>query len=260
MESMNPPQDAIVRYFQEVEKSLATVAQENASPSSPVRQAARIVASCLQNGGLVHVFGSGHSHMLAEEVFFRAGGLAGIEPVLESSLMLHESALKSTRMERLPGYAAVIADDREIRQGDVLIVISNSGRNALPVELAEIARSRGIPVIAITSFEHSSRVQSRAPSGRRLFEVADVVIDNYAPYGDACVSIDGVRYPVGALSTVTGAALINAIVVGAVELLARSGHPPAVLASANMQNGEEDSGIERGLTVGLPSRRGLRHL
>lgn len=255
--SMNTPSSAVSRYLQQVQRALATVVEENGGAGSPVYRAAQLVADCVSHGGLVHVFGSGHSHLLAEEVFFRAGGLLDIDPVLESALMLHEGALKSTRMERLPGYAAIIADDREIRPGDVLIVISNSGRNAVPVELAEIAKGRGVPVIAITSMEHSRRVRSRAPSGRRLFETADVVIDNHAPYGDACVDIEGVSYPVGALSTITGAAILNAVMVGAVEILARAGRPPVVLPSANRDDGGEETGWG---AFAAPSRRGLRHL
>lgn len=254
---MSRPTSSVARYLRQVQKTVATVVEENSAAGSPVERAARLVADCVMGGGLIHVFGSGHSHMLAEEIFFRAGGLLDIDPVLESALMLHEGALKSTRMERLPGYAAIIADDREIRRGDVLIIVSNSGRNAVPVELAEIAKGRGVPVIAITSAEHSRRVSSRAPSGRRLFETADVVIDNHAPYGDACVSIERVAHPVGALSTITGAAILNAIMVGAVEMMARAGRPPVVLPSANLENGGEEKEREDAM---VPSRRGLRHL
>ncbi|WP_324669518.1 SIS domain-containing protein [Geochorda subterranea] len=248
---------ASVRYLERAIGALRALADaEGRTPGGPIERAARLVAEAVGSGRLVHVFGSGHSHILAEEAFFRAGGILGVDPILETALMLHEGARKSTSMERLSGYARVIAEDREFEPGDVLIVASNSGRNAVPVELAQEAKRLGLKVIAITSVAHSAATPSRAPSGLRLFEVADVVVDNLAPLGDACLEVQGLDRPVGPLSTVTGAAILNAVMVRAIELLAARGSPPSVIPSANLQpaDGEPDP------VVRLPSRRGLRHL
>ena len=165
-------------------------------------------------------------------------------PILESSLMLHESALQSSYLERLPGFAEVILGHRGISSRDVLTIVSNSGRNALPVEMARLARARGITTIGITSLTHSGQVGSRDPSGKRLFEVVDIVIDNGAPYGDALIDIDGGGQRMGPLSTITGATIINAIAIDAAARLRGQQRPVATWVSANVDDGtDEDQGI-----------------
>lgn len=198
------------------------------------------LADTLQRDGLLYVTGSGHSHMLAEEVFYRAGGLAAVQPLLEPSLMLHDGALKSTRYERLEGLAEALLEETTMGPADLLVVASNSGRNAYPIEVALGAKARGCRVVAITSRAHSQRVASRHVSGKRLLEVADLVIDNGAPYGDASLDVPGMPGRVGPLSSIAGIAAMNAMVARAVELRAASGAPPAVFVSANVE--AEDAG------------------
>lgn len=189
------------------------------------------IADAIASGGKWWVFGTGHSHTLVEELWGRAGGMIDVHPILEPSLMLHEGLTKSSLLERLPGLASVLAELHPISEGDVLLTISNSGRNAVPVELAMIAKERGATVVALTSLAHSSTVPSRAPSGLKLFEVADIIIDNHGVPGDAVVPRRGGS--VGATSTVVGAMLLQALSVGVVKRLDERGAAVAVYESLN---------------------------
>lgn len=240
-EPAEPRQSAGERYL---DAARAVLTELWASQSREIETAAGWIAESLQRDALIFVSGSGHSHMLAEELFYRAGGLAAIVPLLESSLMLHEGAVKSSGVERLEGYAAVVLDDAEIATGDLLIVASNSGRNAYPVELALEARARGCRTIAVTSRATAERVDSRHSSGKSLASVADLVLDNRVPYGDAAIDIAGLPTRAGPLSTIAGVALLNATVVRAIELCVRSGYVPAVFESANLQEAGAEAGIE----------------
>jgi len=196
-----------------------------------IRAAAVRIADAIEAGHRWWAFGAGHSHLIAEELWGRAGGIAEVHAILEPSLMLHEGFAKSSAMERLPGLAAVLADVHGIAAGDVLLVVSNSGRNAAPVELAEIARERGLTVIALTSVNHGSAVTSRAPSGRRLVEIADIVLDNHGPRGDALLEREGGA--VGATSTVVGALIVQCLAAEVVGVLDGRGVAIEVYRSQN---------------------------
>jgi len=200
-----------------------------------IAEAAALVASALSSDGLVHTFGTGHSHLLAEEAFFRAGGLAAINPIRDRRLMMLEGALASTAAEREAGLARTLIEGHDVRPGDAAIVMSNSGRNAVPIEMAIEMRARGARVIVITSVAHSRAVASRHQSGARLLDLADVVIDNTTPPGDALVTVPGIESPIGPGSTVAGAAIVNAILVEAAALSAAQGRKVDVLRSANLE-------------------------
>lgn len=204
-----------------------------------IGRAADIAAAAIRGGGRLHLFGTGHSHIIAEEAFYRAGGLVPVNAVLEPALMLHEGPFKSTAMERLEGYAQIILDHSGIGPDDALMIISNSGRNAVPVEMALIAKARGIPVIVLTSLAHSRSVPSRHSSMKHLFEVADVVIDNCGVPGDAVLEADGTSVQICPTSTVAGAAIINMLVAEVVERLCAIGIEPPVFVSANIEGGDE---------------------
>jgi len=163
-----------------------------------IELAGKIVAESISQGGIIHTFGTGHSHMIAEEIFFRAGGIAPINPILDERLIFLKGALESTRAERESGLARSLIEREDVRNVDAAIIISNSGRNAAPVEMALEMKERGVRVIAITNLEQSSSSESRHASGKRLYELADVAIDNCVPTGDALIALDG-------LSTKTGA-------------------------------------------------------
>jgi uncharacterized phosphosugar-binding protein len=199
-----------------------------------IRVAAALVADALAGGRTFWVFGTGHSHALAEELYGRAGGLADVRAILEPGLMLHEGLQKSSLLERLPGLADVLLDINPLESGDVVLIASNSGRNAVPVEFALGARKRGVKVIALTSLAHSTATTSRAPGGQRLFETADVVIDNCGVPGDALITIPGTPEPTGATSTLVGALLLQALTVEIVTRLTDRGLTPNVLRSLNV--------------------------
>jgi uncharacterized phosphosugar-binding protein len=203
-----------------------------------IAAAADLVADALERGGTIHAFGSGHSHILAEELFYRAGGLVRVRPILFEGLMLHASARLSTSLERMPGLAAALLDDHPIARGDVLILASNSGRNAVTSELAVVARRGGAEVIAITSLRHATSAIARESDVPRLHEVADVVIDNGGWVGDAAVEIEGFDRRVAPTSTVIGAAILNAMTAEAVERLVARGVLPDVYTSSNVEGGD----------------------
>src|SRR5262245_58104783 len=191
------------------------------------------IAEVLAQDGLVYVTGSGHSHMIAEEVFYRAGGAAAVQAVLDPALMLHQGAHRATALERLDGYARVVLQEYPIGPKDIVLIASNSGRNAFPIEAALFARERGAKTIAITSSDHAAHVTSRHKSGRMLHEVTDLVIDNHAPYGDACLMIPASDKRMGSTSTISGAFIVNALMVEAVASLSRRGTDVEIYRSAN---------------------------
>lgn len=218
-------------YIEIIEKLLARLKNEE-KPN--IEKAAQAIAAAMQNDKWLYVFGSGHSGMMAEEFFYRAGGLVRVYPMFVPNLMVCYGAINSTVAERQSGAAKKILGGYPISSGDVLVVASNSGRNAVPIEMALEAKKIGVTVIALTSLNHSKSVTSRHSSGKRLFELADIVIDNGGVVGDAAVSINGEK--VAPTSTVINAVIINAIVARVVELL---GDKAEFFASSNTDEGEK---------------------
>ena len=198
-----------------------------------LRTAADWVGEALAQNHWLYAFGTGHSHLLAEEIFFRAGGLVRGVPMLDENLMLHKDAINATLQERKEGYAEQFLSLYPVEAGDVLIVASNSGRNAVPVEMVFGAQERGMKTIAVTNLAHSRQWQSRHPSGKTLADAADLVIDNCGVSGDACVEIQGMPSRIGPTSTVTGAAIINLIIVQAIENALQKGVAPEIYISSN---------------------------
>lgn len=220
------------RIYEQLEKLENT--QEEA-----IDRVAEVCAGCIENGGLLYFFGTGHSHMICEEPFYRAGGLACVYPVLETDLMLHEGAGKSSGYERLPGLGSLLISDTGLGEGDVLFIISNSGRNCAPIDAALEAKKRGAVTVAITSMAHTTRCTSRHSSGRNLYQVCDYVLDNGAEMGDASVELPGLGQKIAPTSTVTGATLVNLILVNTVELLLKKGVTPPLFMSANTDAGDK---------------------
>jgi uncharacterized phosphosugar-binding protein len=206
-------------------------------------RAGALVAEALGTGGVLHMFGCGHSHMLAEEGFFRAGGLAAVNPILDQRLSFFAGAIESTHAEREAGLAARLLERETVHAGDAAIVASNSGRNVVPIDMALLLQQRGVKVIGVTSVAHSQSVAARHPSGRKLYDIADVVIDTGTPPGDAAVELAGVGLRMGPLSTVVGAAIIHGIVIEAAARLIERGQTPPVLPSANVDS-TSDSDLE----------------
>lgn len=201
--------------------------------SQHIEAAARMIARSLANEGILHVFGSGHSLLPAVEVYARAGGLAAVDLVFDPALS-PTSPARCSMTERLHDYAEVSLSLAELRAGEVMIVISNSGINPVPVEAAIGARDRGLSVIAVTSVAHSQAVNPRHRSGRRLCEIADIVIDTGTPIGDTTVNADGLA--VGPVSTILASTALHAITAHTAQLLGEPRLP--VLVSQNIDRGD----------------------
>ena len=209
-------------------------------------EAARLLAGSLEGDEpdrMIHVFGCGHSHLMAEEAFWRAGGLAPVHPILDPNLTLL-GGRRTSKLERLEGYARVLLAGEDLRPGEVMVVFSNSGINALPIEVALAAKEAGLRVVAVASLAHGRGVEPRHPSGRRLFELADVTIDTHVPMGDAAVDLselaDGVEgHRVAPLSTAIGVLVWNALVAEVAYLRAVAGAEPSVFISQNVPGGDE---------------------
>ena len=221
--------DAIIQLLQQVRET-----QKEA-----IERAAQVIATAIQADHLVYAFGATHASLLAQELFYRAGGLVPVNPILPPGLTTDiRPATLTSKLERLPGFGAQILSETPMEAGDILIVHSVSGRNAVAVEIAQGARQRGVYVIAVTSLAYSRAIQPRQPGMPRLFETADLVLDDGAPLGDAMVKLAGQPQKVGPASTVTGAAIVNAIVVRTAELLLeRTGEMP-VFMSGNLDGGD----------------------
>jgi uncharacterized phosphosugar-binding protein len=205
-----------------------------------IGEAAEAVKTALTEKHSVFIFGCSHAGILAEEVFYRTGGLAVINPIFFPGFMLNTRPITMTsQLERLDGLGKILVKENRLKEGDVLIIHSVSGRNNVPVEMAEEAKALGVKTIAVTNIAYSSAVTSRHPSGKRLFEVCDIVIDNKGCVGDAAVTLEGLPEKIGPTSTACGAALINALVIETVGKMLEEGKIPPVFLSANLDGGDE---------------------
>ena len=226
---------AIHEYFDNLSALLTRTLE---TQQDAMETAARRIADCLRDGGMVYTFGTGHGHLLALEIFYRAGGMVRLCPILDEKLMLHISAAGSTREERNEEWVPKLLEKYPIKAGDVLIDLSNSGRNAVPVLLADEARKRGAYVIAITSLQHTQAVTSRNRLNLRLFEAADLVLDNGGVLGDASwQAADGAL--VGPTSTAIGAAMLQAIVCRVKQLSLEENFEADYFKSSNVDGGDE---------------------
>ncbi|MGE0545818.1 MAG: sugar isomerase domain-containing protein [Kofleriaceae bacterium] len=225
-------------YLDQLHSVLTRIAREQ---SERIIAAGRLIADALEAGGVLHAFGTGHSHLIAHEAFYRAGGLSAVNPILDDRLIFLKGALESTRAERETGLAAAILAREDVRPIDAAVLISNSGRNAVPVEMALELRARGVKIVAITNIAQSSETSSRHVSGKRLFELADLAIDTCVPRGDAAVQLPGLDTPMGPSSTVAGAAIMNSIIIEAASALLERGKQPPILPSANLDTTSEQT-------------------
>jgi uncharacterized phosphosugar-binding protein len=222
---------AFKTYIEQIHELLDRIGSEQAAA---IGMAGAMVAETLKQSGIIHTFGTGHSHMIAEEAFFRAGGLVPVNAILDGRIAFLDGALESTRAEREEGYARSLIERERITVGDTAIIISNSGRNTVPVDMALEMKERGVRTIAITNLQQSAAAVSRHSSGKRLFEIVDLAIDTCVAEGDAMLRLETVEQSIGPASTVAGAVIINSIMIEAASLLSRSGRPVPVFPSANL--------------------------
>lgn len=228
---------AIERYIDAVGENIARLLD---TEREALDAAADTIAHAIEQGNGVFSFGASHSFMLTEEMVYRTGGLMLINPIYPHGMNLQVRPMTLTsRIERVEEYGRVLLDNSPAKEGDVLIIASTSGRNAVALDMALAARDVGIQTIGITSMEYSQNVESRHSSGKRLFELVDQVIDNCAPLGDAAVSFEDFPQRSGPLSTVLGCTIVNAIVCGVIERLLERGITPPVFISANVEGGDE---------------------
>lgn len=223
-------------YLQNIRRLLD--AMEN-TQENVIDQISEACAKAIYNGGMLYFFGTGHSHMICEEPFYRAGGLASICPILETDLMLHEGASKSSSYERIEGLGNVVISHTELGAGDVLFLISNSGRNCAVIDAALEAKKRGAITVAITSMNHTTNVTSRHSNGLNLYQVCDFVLDNCGEVGDASVTLEGLEQKIAPTSSVLDITMVNLVVVNTVERLLAMGMVPPVFTSANTDQGDK---------------------
>jgi uncharacterized phosphosugar-binding protein len=222
-------------------KALELAEQVVRTQAEPVSRAAALLVDSLMAGGVVNAFGSGHSEAIAMEIAGRAGGLVPSNRLTPRDLVLYGGeppSVLTSELERDPSIAHKIYQLAPVAPQDVFVLISSSGVNGAVVELATIVKERGHPLIALTSVQHSTRMTSRHPSGAKLLDLADVVLDNGAPYGDAILELPG-GGAYGAISTVTSALLAQLMVTEAVAGLVALGETPPIYLSVNVTGGDE---------------------
>lgn len=204
-----------------------------------IESAAALLADKIVAGKSIFAFGASHSFIPVEEMVYRTGGLMLVNLIYPHGMHLGVRPLPMTsQIERVPGLGRELLANSPAREGDALILVSTSGRNAVTIDMALLARERKISTVAITALAYTQAVSSRHPSGKKLAELCDIVIDNAAPYGDAAVDIPGFAHKVGSLSSVTGCAIVNAIACETVRLLVARGVTPPVFVSANTDPGD----------------------
>ncbi len=208
-----------------------------ASQSDAIAQAADLFAETILAGKMVHLFGSGHSRIMVEEMWPRYGSFPGFNPIVELSLTFHNQVTgangqrQAMFLENVPGFAARILRNFDLSERDSALVISSSGCNIVPIEIAEEFKKRGIKVIALVSLAHCEGSESKRDDGCKLIDFADLVLDTGAPLGDSMVTVEGLDTPVSPGSTVGGCMVINALKAEVAQRLTAAGHPPKVLTS-----------------------------
>ncbi|MFW6298927.1 MAG: sugar isomerase domain-containing protein, partial [Bacillota bacterium] len=192
------------------EKIVAMINEVASSQRTKIQEASDLFVDTIRKDKLIHVFGTGHSHMIGIEMFVRAGGLGNINAMLDDTVVTASGAEKGGVMEKLDGLADIIFDQYQIASDDIMIIVSNSGRNPVPVQMALRAKKEGLKLIVITSLTHSKSCESRDKSGKKLYELGDIVIDNCVPQGDALLHVGEVG--TGPASTIAGSFIVNSIV------------------------------------------------
>ncbi|KGA97669.1 hypothetical protein AJ85_11380 [Alkalihalobacillus alcalophilus ATCC 27647 = CGMCC 1.3604] len=224
------------QYLKTIHHLLEKIEQEE---SNVISEVSKRIAHSLTNDGIIYVFGCGHSHMLGEEVFYRAGGLVPINPILIEDLMLHRGASRSSELEKHPTFAKSFLSEINLSKNDLLIVASTSGRNPVPIDVALYGKEQGTHVVGITSLHYKGNQDSRHASGLHLSEAVDTVINNHIEVGDALISFADENIQVGPGSSITGMAIMNSLVVETTNILIENGQTPPVFKSGNVDGGTE---------------------
>ena len=206
-----------------------------------IDEASGLMADAVENGNRLFGFGCTHSSLPIQDAVYRAGGFMAMNPIYAPGIA-HLDVFPTTltsAMEKMTGYAELILENQPIQKGDVLIIISVSGRNAVPIEMAKLAQERGIKVIGVTSLKYTHSVESRHPSGKKMVDFADVVIDNKVEKGDALLSAEGLETKFTPASGVTSTAIMHCLTTATIEKLLARGITPPVFIAANVDGGAE---------------------
>lgn len=214
-----------------------------------IRQTAEWFAQSILAGRVVHVFGSGHSRIMVEEMWPRYGSFPGFNPIVELSLSFHNLVIgangqrQAMFLENVPGLAERILRNFDLSEQDCALIISSSGTNIVPVEMAELFQRKKIKVVALITREHSAESASKRNDGKKLGDFADIILDSGAPVGDSMIYVDGLETPVAPGSTVGGVMLVNCIKAELAKLLTLAGHPPKVLTAASIVGPEKATNL-----------------
>lgn len=228
--------DVMNAYFNHVTNIADTVLK---TQKKNILSAATAFSETIKNGKTIYSFGASHAGIITEELFYRTGGLALINPVLTPSLMLSTRPITLTsKMERLFGLGETLFSSTNAALGDTLLIHSVSGRNPVAIEMALAAHKEKVTTIALTNLTYSKQVNSRHTSGKRLFEICDIVIDNCGDFEDSSMRIEGLEQKVAPTSTAIGSMIANAIVLKTVENLLACGITPPVFHSSNVDGGD----------------------
>ena len=209
------------------------------SQKENIKELAVKFAENIKTNHVIHTFGTGHSHMIGIELFARAGGLANVNAMLDPDVLTSNGARPSGAMEKLSGVSDVVYDSYNIQKGDIMIITSNSGRNAMPIEMAMRAKKEGIYTIALTNLAQSQATTSRHESGKKLYVVVDFVLDNCVPSGDAMMQVGSVGTGPG--STMASIFILNTIVSEAIKILGEEGVDIPVFQSQNVDGFDNDA-------------------
>ena len=224
-----------------LEKIIENLSKIEAEESSALLKATQMVAEVIRNDGIIFTFGCGHSHLPGLDAFYRAGGLANVSPMLDTDLMLHNGAAKSSRMEKMSGIAREIFRRYTPTEKDMIFIFSASGKNTVPVEMADSAKEFGVKSVGISSMAYSSK-------GGRLHEHVDLAIDCKVPYGDACMDVGEAK--MGGLSTYAACFILNTCLINGAKLALEGGKTPPVYLSGNIEGGREHNIILEDLYIG----------
>jgi len=214
-------------YLRRIIDNLETIEKEEANS---LAAAARAVADTIKRDGLIFVFGCGHSHLPGLDTFYRAGGLANVSPMLDTDLMLHNGAAKSSRMEKMSGIANEVFRRYTPTENDMIFIISASGKNQVPVEMGDAAKEKGVLSVGISSSEYYDK-------GGSLHEHVDIAIDCKVPYGDACIEVGEAK--MGGLSTAAACFILNTCLIEGAKLALSEGVKPPIYVSGNVEGGRD---------------------
>jgi len=219
-------------YYSEIVRILNQIRDTQAEK---IETAARMAANVLNNDGIIYIFGCGHSHLIGLDCFYRAGGLANISAMLDTDLMLHNGAAKSSKMEKMSGIAESVFERYCVTKNDMMIIVSTSGKNAVPCEMAMTAMKNDIPHFSVVS---SAYFEDKA-NHPKLFECSNLYIDNCVPHGDAVIEITGNDVKMGSVSTVASSFILQSVLLEAAEIAGQNGTILPIYKSGNVEGGAE---------------------